>query len=141
MVLLRSSPAFAGLTSTALAELAGAFHRQSVTAETEVVSAGADGDAVYVIAVGTFAVSAGGRRLVELGVGDHFGEVGWLYGTPRTASVLALTDGEVLRLPGGVLDEFLTHHPSARVAIASAASSRYVGVIGVVESDDEPRPT
>jgi NTE family protein len=57
-----------------------------------------------VIESGAVSVSAGGELLGELGPGDHFGEIGVIERLPRTATVTALRDGVVYRIPG---DDFL----------------------------------
>lgn len=132
VALLRSSAVFAGLPTASLHELAGLVRRQHIGASTSVVVDGSVDDAFYIIRSGRFSVEIAGRVVNELVPPDHFGEVAWLYGTPRTASVTALTDGEVLRCSGELFADFLVRHPSARSAIAYEASHRYAGL-----SDDE----
>ncbi len=122
---LRSTPIFAALPVEAVRELAAMARARPVRAGAAVVEDGAGDDGVFVISMGRFAVVAAGEVCDELGPGDHFGEVGWLYGTERTASVEAIVDGEVLRLTGEQLDTFVRRYPTARAAITAEASRRY----------------
>lgn len=47
-----------------------------------------------------------------LGAGDTFGEIGFLTASPRTAHVVAETEGEVLVLTAEFMERFLKHHPA-----------------------------
>jgi hypothetical protein len=51
-------------------------------------------DALYVVVTGRFAVTVEGRQppVAELGPGQPVGEIGFLAGRPRTATVTALRD-------------------------------------------------
>ena len=51
------------------------------------------------------------RELRELRKGDHFGEVSLLTGSPRTASVKALSDGHLLRIEKDVFLDCLKNEP------------------------------
>ena len=57
-------------------------------------------DALYVVVTGRFAVTVAGRRepVAELGPGQPVGEIAFLAGGVRTATVTALRDSLVLRL-------------------------------------------
>jgi putative ABC transport system ATP-binding protein len=59
------------------------------------------GDLIYVVAKGEFEIvrelSDGGEELMSIaGPGEYFGEVGPLFGLPRSATVRARTDGTVI---------------------------------------------
>ena len=67
------------------------------------IEQGDDSPCLYIVQEGRFLVTQRGLRpntqeLARLGPGSIVGELGVLTGKPRTASVLALTDGVVLRL-------------------------------------------
>lgn len=125
VAVLRSTPIFAALPADAVRDLAAAARVRTVRTGAAVVQDGGADEGVFVISAGRFVVVAGGEVCDELGPGDHFGEVGWLYGTERTASVEAVADGEVVCLSGEQLDELVRHYPTARVAITAEASRRY----------------
>jgi CRP-like cAMP-binding protein/Zn-dependent protease len=63
-----------------------------------VIAQGEPGDAFYAIAAGRADVDIDGRRIKELGPGDHFGELALLDDAPRSASVIARTPMRAFRL-------------------------------------------
>jgi MFS family permease len=89
-------PIFEPLPPTSLEKLARAAIREDVSAGTVVVSEGASGDTFYVVVAGSFDVSSDGRPLRALGPGGYFGEIALVRDVPRTATVSASTDAELL---------------------------------------------
>lgn len=96
--LLLGIPWFASLTPATQETLARALTRSEVPAGTEIVTRGDDGDELYVIEAGTVEVTQDGRVLRTQGAGTFFGEIALLYDTPRSATVVALTDATLLAL-------------------------------------------
>jgi NTE family protein len=90
-------------------------------------------DALYVVMTGRFAVTVAGRRdlLAEVGPGQPVGEIAFLAGGVRTATVRALRDSLVLRLGRAEFEELSSKSPSIwrtltvtlarRVAVASVS--------------------
>ncbi len=69
---------------------------------------------VYVLLSGIAEVTVGDPLqppVAVIGAGDTFGEIGFLTATPRTASVTAKKDCEVLVLSGEFLQHFITREP------------------------------
>ena len=54
-----------------------------------------------------------------LGPGDYFGELGLLFGTPRTATVRAATHCELIMLSKHNLDQVLVKFPIVRRYVSS----------------------
>jgi serine/threonine-protein kinase len=79
-----------------------------VAAGTRIFGEDAAADAIYLIVSGYFEVSRGGRRVQVLGPGDAFGEGALLAGTRRQGAVVAVTDGELVRLSGEQVEEELS---------------------------------
>lgn len=97
--LLRQVPMFAALTEPQLEQLAKALHPPDRFRAGEVVlSAGEPGDRFYVVMSGIVQVVKGGRELATLGRGQGFGEIALLRDVPRTATVRAHDDVEVVAL-------------------------------------------
>jgi CRP-like cAMP-binding protein len=126
--LLEGLDLFASVSEGALDQLAGESQFVDVAAGTRVVTQGEPADMFYVIAAGTFRASSvdqhGVRQvLLDMGVGDYFGEIGLIESIPRTATVTAVTDGRLLRVNGAAFIAALTQHlPSA--AFLEGASFR-----------------
>ena len=102
-------PLFNGLAPASLESAARHLVRVPITAGEVVVRQGEPADRFYHVLDGRLAVSqvdAAGelRRLRTLVPDDLFGEIGLLRKVPRTATVTAETDGELLALYG---DRFL----------------------------------
>ena len=115
--LLRAVPILAPLPTTALEGLAATAKRVSVAAGEAIFRQGDAGDRFYVIASGRFDVDVDGRVAPPLGPGDYFGEIALLRDVPRTATVVAREDSELLAIER---DDFIGsvtgHAPSAAAA-------------------------
>jgi MFS family permease len=96
---LRSVPFLGLLTPLVLERLVRHQGRVSQPADSVLVHEGETGEDFYVVRSGRLEVShAGGAVLRELGPGDWFGEVALLRQVPRTASVRATTDVELVTI-------------------------------------------
>jgi MFS family permease len=96
----------------------------AVTAGQVVIREGDPADRFYLIGDGRFAVSqatADGAtaHLRDLGPGDPFGEIGLLTGSARTATVTALTDGQLLVLERERFLELVGAGPELRSGLLS----------------------
>jgi MFS family permease len=119
--LLRSVPMLGVLPPPVLERLAQSIVPRTVPAGTEVFHEGDPGDLFWVIERGTAVVSSGGKFICELHAGDSFGEIALLRDVPRTATVGAAADSELVLL-GIERDDFIPavtgHGPAAEVADA-----------------------
>jgi CRP-like cAMP-binding protein len=119
---------FAAASRPALERLAAAADAIAVPGGTAVVTEGEAADALYVITAGTFDVSSRGEGAGEahhirtMGAGALFGEIGVLEGIPRTATVTAAGDGELLRISGAAFLEALTEAPQTGALVEDARS-------------------
>ena len=98
--LLHSLPLFSPLPPATLEYLAGRLVQRRFAAGTTILRKGERGDAFFVIAEGTVEVEPDEGSVRQLGRGEHFGEIALLRDVPRTATVIATTDVELLELPG-----------------------------------------
>jgi len=96
--LLREIPIFAPLSPPVLEGLAARLVPVHAAAGEAIVREGDTGDRFYVISSGEVDVSIGGEQKATQGPGDHFGEIALLRDVPRTATVTARTDTELLAL-------------------------------------------
>jgi MFS family permease len=99
VALLRSMPPFAPLPEFSIERAARALLPSTVPAGSVVFSQGERGDRFYAIATGEVSVEHDGQQLARLGPGGYFGEIALLRSMPRTATVRALSDLELLALP------------------------------------------
>jgi CRP-like cAMP-binding protein len=107
--MLRRMPAFREMPLAQVALLASAMRPERAAAGEEVVRQGDPGTALYVIRSGEVEVlveregTADGeerppKRVAVLGRGEYFGEIALIESVPRTATVRALSDCELLTL-------------------------------------------
>jgi CRP/FNR family transcriptional regulator len=127
--LLRSVPLFADLEASELESFSHVAVARSFPAGTRVFHEGDRSDACYIVRDGNFRVTrehSDGRAitLATLGIGDIFGELAMLDGEVRSASVEALTDGELLALPAGEVRALLARHPEITVKLIAALVRR-----------------
>jgi MFS family permease len=121
--LLRQIPIFRPLPTATVEQLARELRPFHVTAGEEIVRQGERGDRFYIVAGGEVDVHVDGRPLAPLGAGESFGEIALLRDLPRTATVVARTDVDLLALERDEFIAAVTGHPeSAEVANAVVAS-------------------
>ncbi len=89
-----------------------------------IVIAGRPGDAFYVILDGQVSVGVPGRRGTRLGRGDYFGEMALLDGAPRSATVTALSEVQVLEIGRAVFARMLKQEPQLSVALLKTLAGR-----------------
>ena len=122
--LLRSVPIFAPLPVPELERLAKALMPVRADAGSTVFREGDHGDRFFVIRAGTAEVEIDGRRVRTLGPGGSFGEIALVRDVPRTATVRALTQLDLLGLERDVFVATLTHHPASAEAAGSIVAAR-----------------
>ena len=106
--LLRAVPMLGPLSAPVLERLASASVTVAAPAGTAIVREGEAGERFFVVASGRVAVSVGGRPAAELGPGDGFGEIALLRSVPRTATVTAIEDVDLLAIDRGPFLDALT---------------------------------
>lgn len=122
---LRRVPMFATCADDDLLALAAVAKPISVEASTEIVHEGTgDTNRFFVIASGHAKVSKRMRKVAELGPGDFFGELALLVDRPRSCTVLALTDLELLTLDRRDFRAALERVPTLGLRIAEALATR-----------------
>jgi len=95
---LRSHMLFSGSSETEMESIADAMTAFPVEAGTTVMSQGDPGDYFYVIESGDLEVIVGGRIVDVAKPGTCFGELALMFGHPRTATIIAKTEGRLWRL-------------------------------------------
>jgi CRP/FNR family cyclic AMP-dependent transcriptional regulator len=127
--LLGRVPLFAELEANELDRFSRVAVPRSFPKGTRVFHEGDHSDACYIIRAGSFRVTRehpDGRAitLANLGPGDIFGELAMLDGEVRSASVEALSDGELLALPALDVRNLLARHPDITVKLVAALVRR-----------------
>lgn len=125
---LARSALFSGLGEDALARIAGQFRHQSVKAGERIFDEGDLGSTYYVIATGEAVVLKGSGvarwELGRLGPGDGFGEMALLADEPRSASVNAATDMDLLCLDREAFTALMEQEPTFAPRVLQLVSSR-----------------
>ncbi len=142
----KSEPFAAGIFS----EL-GTEERAALVAELEtrslkrgdvLVRQGETADALYIVISGRFAVTLEGRRepLTEIGPDQPIGEIAFLTGGVRTATVAAMRDSLVLRLDRADFERIAARCPSIWRTLTSALSQRLAATTAPEAVAPDPRP-
>ncbi|MDX2202763.1 MAG: patatin-like phospholipase family protein [Hyphomicrobiaceae bacterium] len=95
-------------------------------------------DALYVVLTGRFSVTIAGRAepIAELGPGQPVGEIAFVAGGTRTASVTALRDSLVVRLRRREFDALSERHPGIWRMLTLALAQR----LAEANQERTPRP-
>ena len=125
---LRALPIFAPLPPPVLESLAREAATLRRAAGDVIVRQGEPGDRFYVVAEGEVEVSVDGRDGRRLGRGEGFGEIALLRDVPRTATVRAATDVELLALERDDFIAAVTGHAESAEAAEAVVANRLGGV-------------
>ncbi len=135
--LVRAVPVFAPLPVATLESLALRLELVEVGAGHTITTQGEPGDAFYIVAEGDVEVRVDDRPVRTLTEGDSFGEIALVRRVPRTATVRALTAGELFTLDGDAFVGAITGHPRSREAVDHVIDERWGGTTAGAEQ----RPT
>jgi CRP-like cAMP-binding protein len=104
-------PLFSTCSQREVAQVAALTAPSELKKGTVIARQGAAGDLAFIIATGRAEVTRDGKRLARLGPGDVVGELSLIDGEPRSATVTALSDLEVLELDRRDLAKLLRKVP------------------------------
>lgn len=96
----------------------------SVSAGTVICDEGEVGQSFYFVVSGTATVHQHGRKTAEIGPGGYFGELALLDRLPRSATVKAATDMDLLVLDQRTFNKLLKDSPSIVRKLLVATASR-----------------
>lgn len=133
---------FAHLTPQDRARLVAELETLALRRGEVLVAQGAAADALYVVLTGRFSVTIDGRAepIAELGPGQPIGEIAFLTGGTRTASVLALRDSLVVRLGRAQFDALSARHPTIWQMLTVALAQRLADANQERTPRPDPRP-
>jgi len=115
---------FAGLPEEAIAELAATARWQVFAPGEAVVREGDASIALYVVARGEAVVVHVGQEVARVGEGEVFGEMAFLSGRPRAATVRAATALAVVEVDSRALTALLAERRSLAEELAKRMASR-----------------
>jgi small-conductance mechanosensitive channel len=98
-----------------------------------IIRAGDEGDSMFVVSRGSVDVRVDSdgmpRTISRLGEGDFFGEMALFTGEPRTASVVAAEETEVLEIGHGAMKGLFRNNPGLVEALGRAINERRAGLL------------
>lgn len=90
----------------------------------DIFTEGDVGDALYLVVAGRVRVHRGEREVVELGERECFGEMAILDAAPRSATVTALVESQLLKISREDFQEIMTEKPQIGMGIIKVLSRR-----------------
>ena len=125
---LRRMSLLVGLSSKQLEDVSARLRPVKYRSGEVILTEGTPGDVMYLIEWGRVEVlsrtDGRSRILAVLGEGDFFGEMALLTGNPRSATVRAVTDVDLLALYQPDFDELVLKYPTLAVTLGRVLSQR-----------------
>ncbi len=138
---LSNVPIFAPLSDEETQKLAAASRVRVFAPDESIVRQGQKGNSMFVINRGTVNVqikeNGAAKNLRTLREGDFFGEMGLLTGEPRTATVLAVDETEVLEINNLCLTPILEENPELVASLSKIIEERRVALDKLEEHTKE----
>ena len=89
-------PIFQHLEYVELIEVLNVSQQKTFASHTEIFAEGVEGDQMFIILEGRISIRKGGKEVVTLGQGGHFGEMALMDRNVRSASAIAVEDTRVI---------------------------------------------
>ena len=124
MELLKGVPLFSKLKQKQLEEVAQIADELDLPAGKEMATEGDRGREFFVLLKGEAEVTRGGEKINIMKEGDFFGEIALVTKMPRTATVTATNDVDVLVITEQAFDNLLKKSPEIGRAVAEALAER-----------------
>lgn len=121
---LKGVPLFSHFSGEELRPVAEIFTEVSFEKDATIFSENDPGDSFYIILRGLVKVEGGGKEIAELGDRDFFGEMALLEYAPRTASIKALDDCDLLRLDREDFSDLIDEYPELAKGMLRVLSQR-----------------
>jgi len=119
-------------------ELLGRMDRLTFGPGEDIIREGDTGDSIYIISEGRVSVStdAGGNVVVlaELGEQDFFGEVSFLTGRPRTATVTAIETTQIMELKRSEVNDLMRRYPNVEKVLMMFHQNRVADTISTMKT-------
>lgn len=133
---------FKDLSSDELLGIMAISRREQYTMGQKVFSAGDPGDAFYIVKRGGVMVKNGPMVLATLAMGDTIGEMSFVDRMPRSATVAAIEETELLKISCNDLERLFAGEPqmAAKIyrAIATVLSGRLREMDEIIRTKYQP---
>ncbi|MEP1441756.1 MAG: patatin-like phospholipase family protein [Hyphomicrobiales bacterium] len=126
VTLLRKVPLFAGLSEAALKAVSQLSRVETLSRGEVLIEQGDQSDSLYVVIRGRFLVQADDRLIAEIKEGEPIGELAFFTGEPRTATVTAGRNSNVLVFDRASYDKVISQTPQIATDLLAAISARLV---------------
>jgi NTE family protein len=115
---------FGPLHESVLRYVESRVHWVRLQAGETLFSEGDGGQDLYFVLGGRLRAVAGGRVLSEMSRGESIGEIALLTGEPRTATVIAVRDSELVRISREAFEEIVQKYPKVMHVLAEIVVRR-----------------
>lgn len=119
-------PLLRGLNDNEMTDLLDIMELMPVKKGTSVIKQAEKGEDLYLVASGSYEVVRDAMRLTLMHTGDVFGEIGFFHHAARSASVRALEDGMLIRLPAEELRGLCRKYPGLAHALERLYFTRVI---------------
>ncbi|HXH88337.1 MAG TPA: cyclic nucleotide-binding domain-containing protein [Gaiellaceae bacterium] len=122
--LIRRVPLFAHCSRAELAEVASIADEIDVPSGKELMREGDRGREFFILLEGSADVRRKGRKVNSLKPNDFFGEIALISRSPRTATVTATADSQLLVITPSAFRALLDHSPRIQIRVLEALADR-----------------
>lgn len=137
--LLKNIYLFKELSATELDNLTALAKIETYSPGDEVFSEGDPATSLFIIKYGSVRIRRSGQsdgvEVAQLGTGAHFGEMSFVDGEARSATVVALEKSEIAKIDFAALTSYFEKNPQAAVKFYRALSHFLCGRLRITTMD------